>query len=114
MLYRILLGVALLTSLLLSGCSKNSSSSPAVSEPKNVNLGTIELTYNTPEKKDLGDGAVCILTAGQLDANSCELIAVLERGGKKVATSRVAPAALDKPMEISFGNVRVGLVLHIK
>ena len=114
MLHKNLIAIALLTGLLLSGCSKNSSNSPGASEPKNVNLGTVELTYNTPEKKDLGDGAVCVLTAGQLDANSCELIAELDRGGKKVATSRVAPATLDKPMEISFGNVRVGLVLHIK
>src|SRR5947207_2840488 len=108
------LGLALLVSIAVSGCSKNSAPPPpAASESKTVSLGTVELGYNTPERRDLGDGTVCILTAGQLDAASCELIAVRERAGRKIASTRVAPAALDKPMEISFGDLRVGLIPHI-
>jgi hypothetical protein len=107
------LAFTLLAGLLASGCSK-SPAPPASAEPKSVNLGTVELGYNTPERRDLGDGAVCVLTAAPMDANSCELVAVLERSGKKVASSRIVPASLDRPLEISFGNVRVGLILHIK
>jgi hypothetical protein len=54
------------------------------------------------------------LTAAPMDANSCELVAVLEKSGKKVASSRIAPASLDRPMEVSFGDIRVGMILHIK
>jgi hypothetical protein len=72
------------------------------------------LSYNTAERRDLGDGAVCVLTAAPMDANSCELVAVLEKSGKKVASSRIAPASLDRPMEVSFGDIRVGMILHIK
>ena len=114
MRYKSFVLAALLTGLLFSGCSKNSAPPPASSEAKPVNLGTVELSYNTPEKKDLGDGSVCILTAGQLDAANCELVAVRERAGRKMGTSRTAPAPLDKPLEISFGSVRVSLVVHIK
>src|SRR5215471_5810923 len=88
MRYKSYILTALLTGLLFSGCSKNSAPPPAASESKPVNLGTVELSYNTPEKKDLGDGSVCILTAGQLDAANCELVAVHERGGRKMGTSR--------------------------
>src|SRR4051812_32411495 len=111
---RAFLALALLVNIAVSGCSKKPAPPPAASESKTVSLGTVELGYNTPERRDLGDGTVCILTAGQLDATSCELTAIRERAGRKIASSRVAPAALEKPMEISFGDIRVGLVLHIK
>src|SRR2546423_1096810 len=98
---------------LLSGCSKQSSA-PASATPKSVSLGVVEMSYNTPARKDLGDSAVCVFTAAPLDANTFELSAMLEKSGKKVASTRVMPATADQPLEISFGDVRVGFVPHIK
>jgi hypothetical protein len=102
-----------LSGLLLSGCSKHSTE-PESATPKSVTLGIVEMSYNTPARKDLGDDAVCAFTAAPLDANTFELTAVLEKAGKKVASTRVIPATADQPLDISFGNVRISFVPHIK
>ena len=102
-----------LAAALLSGCSKNSPPS-ASATPKSVTLGVVELAYNTPNRQDLGGGTVCVFTALPMDAASFELIAVIEKSGKKVASSRTAPTAIDQPLKISFGTINVELVPHIK
>src|SRR2546421_11409295 len=95
----------IIAAFLLSGCSKQVQQ-PAT--PKSVGLGVVELSYNTPSRHDLGDGGVCVLTAAPLDRESFELSAILEKSGKKVASTRVAPAMVDQPLEISFGDIRIG------
>jgi hypothetical protein len=79
-----------------------------------VNLGDVELSYNTPIRRDLGEGVVCEFLAAPLDANSFELSAVLEKSGKKVASTRVIPATPGSPLDLAFGNFRVGIVPKIK
>ncbi len=106
-----LLFLALAVSL-LPGCSRHSPSQPAA--PKAVNLGAVDMSYGTPSRQDLGDGAVCVLTPQTLGPGSIELTAVLERSGKKVASSRSAPVTLDRSLDISFGDVSVALTPHIK
>ena len=112
MMFRILLSVLMVVSL-FAGCSKSSSSStPDVA--KSVNLGAVELTYAVPTRQDLGDGATCVLTARQLDRQSFELLADLEKSGKKIASTRFMPARIGAPLEISFGDVRVQFTPQIK
>lgn len=106
------MGASILAVPLLSSCSRHSP--PESLAPKFVSLGVVELSYNTPSRHDLGDGAVCVLTAAPLDPGSFELSAVLEKSGRKVASSRALPVMTDHPLEISFGDIRVGLVPHIK
>jgi hypothetical protein len=103
---------AMLAVSLLSGCSK--SAPPEAAPPKSVSLGVVELSYNNPSRQDLGDGAVCVLTATPLDPGHFELIAVLERSGKNVGSTRALPVPPDQPLEISFGSFKVGFVPHIK
>ena len=102
----LLLGLALALSLFV-GCSKHKSEQP--STPTTTDLGTVELTYGTPSRHDLGNGFACVLTAQPMNAASFELFAALEKDGKQVATSRVAPAAINQPMSIAFGTVNVTL-----
>ena len=96
-----------------NGCSKGSSSQTA-SEPRTVNLGAVELTYDVANRQDLGSGAACVLTARPLDRQSFELLADLEKSGKKVSSTRVLPARINAPLEISFGDVRVQFTPQIK
>jgi len=110
--YRLLLALFLLASL-SSGCSKNSSAS-STAAPKSVNLGALELTYDVANRQDLGGGAMCVLTARPLDRQSFELLADLEKSGKKIASTRVIPARIGAPLEISFGDVRVQFTPQIK
>ncbi len=109
--YRLFLSLILVAAL--AGCSKNSSSS-ATAEPKSVNLGAVELNYSSPTRADLGNGATCVLTARPLDAQSFELLADLEKSGKKVASTRVMPARIGTPLDLSFGDTRVQLTPQIK
>ena len=109
------LAIALaLTAWLVTGCSKSGSGGANAGTPKSANLGVVELPANSPVQKDLGDGFTCVLTAGPLDATTFELIAVLEKAGKKVSSTRVAPATSDAPLEISFGDVRISMTPHLK
>ena len=117
MIFRALfLAVAIAASIFaispLSGCSKSAAPQPATL--KSVDLGIVELSPNTPSRHDLGDGAVCVFTATPMDAERFELVAIVERGGKKVAATRVAPAMADQPLEISLANIRIGLVPSMK
>ena len=109
----LLLGVALAAAVsLLAGCSKHSSQESTT--PKAVNLGTVELSSGQPSRHDLGGGAVCVLTATPLGANSLELIATLEKSGRTVATTRRAPAMADSPLDLALGDIHVGLTPHMK
>ena len=107
----LLLGMALAASL-LAGCSKHPAQESAT--PKSVDLGTVELSSGVASRHDLGGGAVCVLTAAPLDAGSLELNAVLEKSGRKVSSTRIAPAEADRPLAISFGDIHVGLTPHLK
>lgn len=109
---RLTLPLALAISLLLVGCSKQSALSSAT--PKNVNLGTVELAYGTPNRQDLGDKLACVLTAQPLSPGSIELVATLEQAGKQLSVTRVAPAPLDQPLHLVFGSCQVDVTPHVK
>ena len=106
-----LLGMVL-AACLFAGCSKHASQEAAA--PKIVPLGTVELSPGQPSRQDLGDGAVCVITATPLGADSLELIASLEKSGKQVTATRIAPATADRPLDISLGAFRIGLTPHMK
>jgi hypothetical protein len=109
--HRLLFGLALATCL-LAGCSKHPAQESGT--PKLVDLGTVELTAGQPSRKDLGGGSVCVLTAQPLGPGTLELVAVLEKSGKEVATTRRAPTQIDVPLDLAFGEVHVGLTPHMK
>ncbi len=94
-------GILVLVASLFLGCSKSSSGGGAV---KDVDLGTVEMSYNTPLKKDLGDKVSVTFTARPMDANSFELLAVMEGPGRKPVNTRTAPAPLNQPMQLAFGE----------
>lgn len=93
---------------LLCGCSHSSSSSG----PKNVDLGTVNLTYDTASKHDIGDGRTFVVTARPL-GNQAELLAEIEKSGKVLETLRVLPAALDQTNEFNFPDLKVTLTPHV-
>ena len=97
---------------LLAGCSKQAPID--VSAPKDVALGVVEFTAGQPSRHDVGDGKVCIITVTALDASTLELIAVLEKAGKQVASARVSPAASDRPVDLSLADVQLHLTPHMK
>jgi len=105
--------VLALVAVPISGCSKKPSSDNST-QPEAVNLGTVEVTYGSPSRHDLGGGRTCVLTAQPMDRDNCELVAVVEKGGKKVASTRVAPARLNAPLDLSLGMVQIQLTLKIK
>jgi hypothetical protein len=106
----LLLGAALAAAL-WSGCSNQSS--PESATPKTVSLGTVELSSGQASRHDLGGGTVCVLTARSLGADSLELIAVLEKSGRRLASTRAGPITADHPFNISFGNTHVELTPHM-
>jgi hypothetical protein len=115
MRFRIWLLAMVVVAGVVAGCSKKQSGSEQESAgPKQVDLGTVQLTSGQPSRHELGGKSVCVLTALPLDAHSIELIAVLEKNGKKVSSTRVSPATTDRPMDISFGDIHVGLTPHMK
>jgi hypothetical protein len=97
---------------LWAGCSK--SSSQQGSSPQAFDIGSVELADGVASRHDLGGGMACVLTAEPLNSSSIGLIAVLEKAGKKIASTRVMPAPIGVPLDISFGNVRVQLTARIK
>ena len=107
----LLLGVMLAAGL-VAGCSKHSAQESAA--PKMVDLGTVELSSGQPSRHDLGGKVVCVLTAQSLGADSLQLIAVLEKSGQKVSSTRAGPITADRPLELSFGDIHVGLTPHMK
>ncbi len=98
--------------LLFSGCSRQTPQESA--PPKFVSLGTVELSSGTPSRHDLGGGTWCVITVQPLGPGNIELFGVLEKSGKQVASTRAAPVTTDQPLEISFGDTRIGLVPHLK
>lgn len=95
----------------LVGCSK-----PEVTLSKitSKDLGVVNLSYDVPSKQDIGNGLVCLLTAKQLGATSCELIVKIENSGKVINTQRIIPAELDKPAHLTFENGEVTFTPHIQ
>jgi hypothetical protein len=102
-----------LLALFLSACSKSSSSAESAA-PQSVSLGAVELAYDVASRQDLGNDRVCVLTARSLDRGNIELLAVLEKGGKSIGSTRVLPAKIGAPLQLSFGNVQVQLTPQIK
>jgi hypothetical protein len=107
----LLLGVALAAAL-WAGCSKHSSEESA--PPQSVDLGTVELSAGQPSRHDLGNGAVCVITATPMGVNSLELIVALEKSGRQVASSRIVPAKADRLYHISVGHVKIEMTPHMK
>ena len=87
------------TAILLIGCSRKPTSQ--WSAPKSVDLGVVELSHNTPSHHNLGDKTVVVLTAAPMHASSIERFASL-------------PVAIDRPLDISFGDVQIRLTPRIK
>jgi hypothetical protein len=108
---KFLLGVAL-AACVLAGCSKSSSQGSGTA--KSVNVGTVELTSGQPNRQDLGDGMACVFTAQPLGPGTFELVAVLEKSGKTIATTRKAPTQADVPLDLAFGETHVGVTPHLK
>jgi hypothetical protein len=107
----IFLSVLLMTSL-WAGCSRNSSEQ--ASPPQSFNLGPVELADGVAGRHELGGGMASVNTAQALNSASIGFTAVLEKAGKNVATTRVVPAPVGIPLEISFGDVRIQLTPLIK
>jgi hypothetical protein len=101
-------GLVLLLALVV-GCSKQTSSG----EPKVVELGVVELTFGTPSRHELGDGAVCVLTADPMGPGDIELIGTLEKRRGDPEVSRVIPARVNQPTELSFTGFTVTLTPRI-
>jgi hypothetical protein len=106
----LLLGVALAVSL-VAGCSKHSSDAGT---PQSVNLGTVELSPGQPSRNELGGGNVCVITGTPLGADNLELIVVLEKSGRKLASTRRAPTPADRPLQVSLGSIQIELIPHMK
>jgi hypothetical protein len=115
LIFRDALLVLISGALLWTGCSKNSASdSAAASSPRSFNLGTLELASDVANRQDLGNGQVCVVTAHAMGAQNLQLVASLEKEGKKIASTRTGPVPSGAPLEISFGDVRVQFTPQIK
>jgi hypothetical protein len=110
---RILFIASALTLSLLAGCSKNSGVQAPVT-PQIANLGAVELTYGTPSRHDLGNGLVCILKARELTPGTCSLVASLEKAGKEVNSCNAGMTALNQPVTVDLGIVKVNMTLQPK
>ncbi|MGZ4962830.1 MAG: hypothetical protein ACXWKG_16305 [Limisphaerales bacterium] len=100
--------IALLVALLM-GCSQSSTPTG----PKKVELGVVNLTYNTPNKQDLGNGLSCEILVRPLGPKECELIVQFKKDSKVLDTQRNLPGTLDQPAEFGFENVGVTFTPHI-
>lgn len=101
-----------LTASLWVGCSKGGSQD--LGTPKTVALGTVELTYGTPTRQDLGDKVTCVLSAQPLSAGNMELVVALEKAGKQVAITRASPAPIDQPLHLVLRGYTIDLTPHVK
>ncbi len=110
LMFRRLSFVVVLAVTILLGCSKR----PVDAPPKSLDLGVVQLVYGTPSRHELGNGEVCVLRAESLGAGTAELIAVLEKSGKEVSSTRVAPANIGRPLELSLGNFRIQLTPQVQ
>src|SRR5436305_645900 len=98
--------------VLAIGCSKQATSSDT---PKHLDLGVVNLTYDTPSKHEVAPNLSCVITAASLRSTTqCELIANLEKSGKVIESRRIVPALLDQPARFSLGDVEVTFTPHIQ
>jgi hypothetical protein len=102
-----------LVASLFTGCSKNSPQESASPRPKVTNLGVVEVSDGKPSRHDLGGGRVCIITPTVLTGGIVELAMIIEESGKQLAAPRVSTLA-DRAVEVSVGDIGVGLTPHIK
>jgi PBP1b-binding outer membrane lipoprotein LpoB len=105
--FGIVLGIGLLT-----GCSKQAAQENK--PPRVLTLGTVELTANEPSRHDAGEGETCVIKASPMGAASLELVISLEKGGKQISSSRVAPAQSGVPVNMSLADVQVQLTPRMK
>src|ERR1035438_9782656 len=103
-----------LTSLALAfaGCSKHSPDA-AVAHPKVQDLGVVEVSDGIQTRHDLGGGRVCIITPAIQKDGSVLLSMSVEESGKVLASPR-AQTRSDMPLQISVGDIGIGLTPHIK
>lgn len=109
MMIRSLFALALVMAL-WTGCSKQPS---APAEPTVVDLGTVDLAYNTPSTHDLEGGGVCTITVQPLNPGEIELIARVEKRGREAETARVMPARVGRPLELAFTEYRITLTPRV-
>ena len=104
-----LIALALLA-FVFDGCSKHS---PDAARPKVQDLGVVEVSDGIQSRHDLGGGRVCIITPAIQKDGSVLLSMSLEESGKVLALPR-AQTKSDMPVQISVGDIGVGLTPHIK
>jgi hypothetical protein len=96
-----------------SGCSKGSSSAQAVIVQTN-DFGPLDLVYGQGLHRDIGNGRDCVITAQPMDRDSIELLVSIEKAGKKIASTRVLPARIGAPLDLSLGQVQIQFRPQIK
>lgn len=106
-LFGIVLGLGLLT-----GCSKHAAQENKA--PRVLTLGTVDLTANEASRHDAGEGETCVIKASPMDAASIELVVSIEKGGKQISSSRVAPAQIGVPVNVSLADVQVQFTPRMK
>ena len=106
-----LIALALLA-LAFAGCSKHSPAA-AVTHPKVYDLGVVEVSDGIQSRHDLGGGRVCIITPAIQKDGSVLLSMSVEESGNVLASPR-AQTRSDMPVQISVGDIGIGLTPHIK
>lgn len=107
MIYRYFLAVLL---AFVAGCSNSS----APTAPKKLDLGVVNLTYDTPSKHEAGNGySVDILARSLNSKTQCELIVEFKKNGKVIDTQRHLPGPLDQPAQFGVENFDVTFTPHI-
>ena len=109
---RISLVALTLLALAFTSCSKPAPDAVA-ERPKVTNLGVVEVSDGIKSLHDLGVGRVCIITPTIQKGGSVLLIMRIEESGKLLASPRVQ-ALSDQAVEVSVGDIGVGLTPHIK
>jgi hypothetical protein len=99
--------------LALAGCSKHSSE--AAANPKDLNLGVIEVSDGIQSRHDLGDGKVCIITPTIQNGDGVVLDVQFEESGKLLASPRPRVQTVSgRPATFFDGNISFELTPHIK
>src|ERR1035438_4183272 len=100
--------------LALAGCSKHSSDA-AAANPKDLNLGIIEISDGIQSRHDLGDGKICIVTPTVQKDGSVVLAVQYEESGKLLASPRPrVQTVFGRPASFFDGNIIFELTPHIK
>src|SRR5438045_2433785 len=100
-----------LFALAFAGCSRHSPDA-AVAHPKVQDLGVVEVSDGIKTRHDLDGGRVCIITPTVQKDGSVLLSMSIEEAGKVLATPK-AQTKSDMPVQISIGDIGVGLTPHI-